>query len=338
MDHPPSHPKGPQAGPWIAMAVLISGLLILAVAFSQRPTLLGGLGLLLAVLGVAGLWFLGRTLLKEARGRQNLLLELNQGLDEQVTMRTQRLMKTIEDLESFNRMVTHDLNSPLTSLMLGLELLQEQMAKDPQDSKQPLVNSISASAARMHELIHDLRQLALTSGRITVIQAVDMSYYASLVLRTLRERDPERSVVWHIEPGLIVRGDPSLIRIALENILGNAWKFTLNSHPADIRIQRGAGADMVIDISDNGCGFDPGKADRLFQPFFRMHQDAHFPGSGLGLSIVKRVMSRHGGHVTACSTPGKGTTFRLAFPMGFDLHSSGPVPVVSPSEVSQTKA
>ncbi len=320
MDHPPAPNRNLQAGLRVAMAVLVGGLLVLAICAGSRPSLAVGLGVLLALAGVVGLWIQGRSLLNAARGRQDLLLELNRNLDEQVSMRTQRLMKTIEDLESFNRMVTHDLNSPLSSLILGLEMLREQVAKDGDEGKKHLVDGVFASAERMQELIHDLRQLALTSGRITVIQEVDLSSYASLVLRNLREKEPARTVLWQIEPGLIVHGDPSLIRIALENLLGNAWKFTYACNPGVIRIQRGVGEDMVIDISDNGCGFDPDKAGRLFQPFFRMHNDPHYPGSGLGLSIVKRVMSRHGGHVSASSTPGKGTTFSLKFPMGYDLH------------------
>jgi signal transduction histidine kinase len=198
-------------------------------------------------------------------------------------------------------------------------MLRDELKEEPNAARKALVMGIAGSARRMQELINDLRQLALTSGRISVIQAVDLSHHAALVLLTLRERDPDRNVLWQIEPGLTVHGDPSLIRIALENLLGNAWKFTLGADPAEITIRRGAGDDMAIEISDNGCGFDPAKADRLFEPFFRMHDDAKYPGSGLGLSIVKRVMSRHGGKVSVTSRPGQGTTFRLTFPMGFDL-------------------
>ncbi len=320
MDHPPKPHQLPKVRAATAMAILCIGLLVLAIQLAVGPSLLGLAGLAVALLGVTLLWFQGRVLLGLARGRQDLLQELNRSLDDQVSMRTQRLMKTIEDLESFNRMVTHDLNSPLSGLLLGLERLKTQLAEDTDEATKALLKGIDGSAARMQELIHDLRQLALTSGRITVIQAVDLSEHASLVLRTLRERHPQRQVAWEIEPGLIVHGDPSLIRIAMENLLGNAWKFTTDRETAEIRIRRGTGEEMVIEISDNGCGFDPEKAGRLFQPFFRAHDDAKYPGSGLGLSIVKRVMSRHGGHVSASSALGKGATFRLSFPMGFDLH------------------
>ncbi len=116
-----------------------------------------------------------------------------------------------------------------------------------------------------------------------------------------------------IEPGLSVLGDPNLVRIGLENLLGNAWKYTMSRHPAEITVRRGQGPGTVIEIQDNGIGFDMAKVDALFQPFKRLHSDPRIPGHGIGLSIVKRVMTKHGGKVSAQGAPGEGATFRLEF-------------------------
>jgi signal transduction histidine kinase len=316
----PSTLRLPQSPAWVMVAVFGMGVLLAAFGLARGLTGVSATGLVGAVAGMVGLWLDHRSVLQAARERQALLLDLNRNLDEQVSLRTQRLMKTIEDLESFNQMVTHDLNSPLSGLIIGLEILTKRMVDEPDPEKKMLVKGIFESAARMQELVHDLRQLALISGRIPAIQAVDLSQHALLVLQNLREREPARNVAWRIEPGLIVHGDPSLLRIALENLLGNAWKFTLGKNSAEIRVARGSGEPMNIEIQDNGCGFDPAQADRLFQPFFRMRHDKEYHGSGLGLSIVKRVMSRHGGSVSATSRPGQGATFRLEFSQGPSLH------------------
>jgi signal transduction histidine kinase len=134
-----------------------------------------------------------------------------------------------------------------------------------------------------------------------------------MVLRQLKQKEPHRQVIWKVEPGLAMFGDQSLIHIALENLLGNAWKYTLDRDPAEITVRRGEGEGIVIEIQDNGAGFDMAKADRLFLPFQRFHDDPRFPGHGIGLSIVKRVMLRHNGTISAFSAPGQGATFRLQF-------------------------
>ncbi len=314
MDHPPLAAAPNPTLDWGLLVALGLGLALVALGLGLGLRGLSAVGLLAAVAGTAGVVVRGRVLLRQARGRERLLQDLTRNLDDQVGLRTQRLMRTIEDLESFNRMVTHDLSSPLNGLLLGLERLSERLADDPDDTRHTLLHGVSDSAHRMQELIRDLRQLALISGRITTIQLVDLSQHATLVLRTLREREPGRVVVWDIEPGITVPGDASLLRIALENLLGNAWKFTAKKHPAVIRVRRGPGPGAAIEISDNGCGFEEADTERLFEPFFRANTGQAYPGSGLGLSIVRRVMSKHGGQVSAASQPGRGATFRLSFP------------------------
>ncbi|NTV74912.1 MAG: hypothetical protein HGA66_11975, partial [Holophaga sp.] len=269
-----------------------------------------GLGLALAAgLGWAASLAAGR---RDLETRQDRLQELNRSLDEQVQGRTARLMQTIEDLESFNRMVTHDLKSPLTGLLLGLDNLQERLGEDRPDLLRHL-GLLRAGADRMQQLLQGLQELALISGRLPTVQRVDVSQHAHLVFLNLQEKEPERSVRWHIEPGLTVLGDPNLVRIALENLLGNAWKYTLGRAPAEITVRGGAGPGTAIEILDNGIGFPMAQAEAMFRPFQRLHSDPRIPGHGIGLSIVKRVMSKHGGKVTAQGWPGEGALFRLDF-------------------------
>lgn len=269
-----------------------------------------GLGLALAAgLGLAAGLAAGR---RDLEARQDRLQELNRSLDEQVQGRTARLMQTIEDLESFNRMVTHDLKSPLTGLLLGMDNLQEHIGGDRPDLLRHL-DLLRAGADRMQQLLEGLQELALISGRLPTVQRVDVSLHAHLVFLNLQEKEPGRSVRWHIEPGLTVLGDPNLVRIALENLLGNAWKYTLGRAPAEITVSGGAGPGTAIEIRDNGIGFPMAQAEAMFRPFQRLHSDPRIPGHGIGLSIVKRVMSKHGGAVTAQGWPGEGALFRLDF-------------------------
>ena len=296
--------------------ILLAGLGMSGAGLLLGRSLFAALGVGIAFVGTLTLWREVERVRRIARADHAQLTELNDSLDEQVRARTQRLMQTIEDMESFNRMVTHDLKSPLSGLVLGMEMLEAQVEAVPDEALKARVKEISACVSRMHELVQDLRQLALISGRTPVVQEVDLSHYASLVLRLLAQKEPQRSVKWSVESGLAVYGDPNLIRIALENVLGNAWKYTLERDPAQIQVQRGQGEGVVIEIRDNGAGFDMTKADKLFQPFQRMHNDARYPGHGIGLSIVKRVMMRHNGRVSAASAPGEGSVFRLEFPSG----------------------
>lgn len=304
--------------PWGVMLATLAGTGATAVGLAGQTWILGATGLAVTLAGAATLWRLLGEARAEATQRQALLEELNHNLDEQVQTRTQRLMQTIEDLESFNRMVTHDLRSPLTGLMAGMELLELRLGKSSDPETRGLVQDLKDSADRMQDLVQDLRQLAMISGRIPAIQQVDLTHHASLVLRHLQQKEPHRKVRWTLEPGLTVYGDGNLIRIALENVLGNAWKYSLEADPAEIQVRRAEGEGVIIEIRDNGSGFDMNRADKLFQPFQRMHDDPKYPGSGIGLSIVKRVMARHGGTITAESTPGQGSAFQLHFPAGLD--------------------
>lgn len=304
------------------LTITVLGLLLAAWGLVWPHPLPGFLGLGLSLAGSLGLWARLAFLQREVSQRESLLLDLNRSLDDQVKARTIRLMQTIEDLESFNRMITHDLHSPLTALMTGAELLKYKLGLGLMDDFLPLLESLEESAIRMKDLIEGLRELALISGRLPSVQPVDVSHYSDLVLNQLHLREPHRQVQWQIDPGLTVLGDPNLLRIGLENLLGNAWKYSAASLPAIINVRRGEGSGNVIEIQDNGLGFDMAQVEMLFKPFQRLHSDRKIPGHGIGLSIVKRVMTKHGGKITAQGTPGQGATFRLEFPAELELSKS----------------
>jgi signal transduction histidine kinase len=185
----------------------------------------------------------------------------------------------------------------------------------------------------MAELIDDLLELSRVSRTELRHEAVDLSALADAVLAGLRAAEPAREVVSEVAPGLRCTGDPRLLRVVFENLLGNAWKFTSRRAVAHIRVDGDAeGGDTVVHIRDDGAGFDPTYADKLFAPFQRLHAAAEFPGTGIGLATVRRVVSRHGGRVWADGAPGAGATFHLALPAATpSAASSSPVTQPEPA-------
>jgi light-regulated signal transduction histidine kinase (bacteriophytochrome) len=162
----------------------------------------------------------------------------------------------------------------------------------------------------MGSLIDDLLALARVTRSEMRRQEVDLSALASEIAVDLRQRDAQRTVEFSIEPRHVVRGDPTLLRLALENLLGNSWKYT--SKRAEACIAFGAvmeSEERVFFVRDNGAGFDPAYADKLFGPFQRLHGSGEFEGTGVGLATVQRIMRRHGGRVWAKGAVGEGATF-----------------------------
>jgi signal transduction histidine kinase len=173
-----------------------------------------------------------------------------------------------------------------------------------------LLNRIGASAVRMGQLIDDLLSLSRISRSELEPRVVNLSALATAVATELKERDPTRNVEVRIQPGVIGSGDTRLLRVALENLLGNAWKFTRHASKPCLEFgQQGAPDQVAYYIRDNGAGFDMAHADQLFLPFQRLHRASEFEGTGIGLATVRRVIERHGGRIWAESAPGKGASF-----------------------------
>jgi signal transduction histidine kinase len=215
-----------------------------------------------------------------------------------------------KELESFSYSVSHDLRSPLRSMDgFSLALLEDygdQLDEDARDSLQ----RIRAASQRMGRLIDELLGLARVTRAELRMQDVDLSAMAQEMLASMAKAEPGRRVGWEIENGILVRGDRELIAIALQNLLANAWKFTGKVEQALIRVgTRREDGEQVCFVSDNGAGFDMAYASRLFGAFQRLHHERDFPGTGVGLATVQRVMRRHGWSLGAQASLGQGATF-----------------------------
>lgn len=222
-----------------------------------------------------------------------------------------------QELEAFSYSVSHDLRSPLNTIDGFSRLLAKQLdAGQPNEKVQHYLARIQAGVAQMGRLIEDLLSLAQVTRMQLRHETVDLSAIAHEIADECRGRNPERVASIHIEEGLQVQGDGRLVRVVMENLLGNAWKFSSRQAHADIRVGRTTDAAglPVLFVQDNGAGFDMAYADKLFNTFQRLHAVTEFPGTGIGLATVSRVISRHGGQVWAQAEPGKGATFFFTLP------------------------
>ena len=215
-----------------------------------------------------------------------------------------------KELESFSYSVSHDLRSPLRSMDgFSLALLEDYGDRLDEEARDSL-QRIRAASQRMGRLIDELLGLARVTRAELRIQDVDLSSMAEEIVSGLARSEPERRVRWDVEKGILVRGDRELIAIALRNLLANAWKFTSKVEEAVIRVgTRYEDGQQVCFVSDNGAGFDMAYASRLFGAFQRLHHERDFPGTGIGLATVQRVMHRHGWSLGAHAALGEGATF-----------------------------
>jgi len=215
-----------------------------------------------------------------------------------------------QELESFSYSVSHDLRSPLRS-MDGFSLaLLEDYGDRLDDEARDSLQRIRGASQRMGRLIDELLGLARVTRAELKLQRVDLSVMAHEISQSLDKAQAERQVRWEIDNGIVVTGDRELLAIALQNLLDNAWKFTSKVSEAVIQIgTRQEDRRQVCFVADNGAGFDMAYADRLFGAFQRLHHESDFPGTGVGLAIVQRVMRRHGWTLGARAAPGQGATF-----------------------------
>jgi signal transduction histidine kinase len=229
--------------------------------------------------------------------------------------RTADLQLANEELQTFSYSVSHDLRGPLATIA-GFTSKVLMMNEGQLDARsQTMIKRVLAAARRMEELIDDLLALAQVSRQEMAPAAVDLSALAAQIVDDLRQGQPEREVEVVIEPGMVLHADRSLVRIALENLIGNAWKFTARTAQPRLEVSLAEHEDgPVCRVRDNGAGFDMQYAQKLFAPFERLHNEAEFKGSGIGLSIVQRVVARHGGRVWAHGQPGAGAEFYFSLP------------------------
>jgi PAS domain S-box-containing protein len=246
----------------------------------------------------------------ERREAEEAVRTLNSELEVRVADRTAQLEAANRELEAFGYSVSHDLRAPLRSIDGFVHALQEDCADGLSAQGLHYLDRVRAAAQRLGGLIDDLLALARVTRSEMRRTPVDLSALAGEIAAELARGEPQRRVEVAIAPGLTARGDPVLLRLALENLLGNAWKYTGKRPLAHIAV--GAAhynGERAYFVRDDGAGFDPDDAHKLFGPFQRLHPPSEFEGSGIGLATVQRIVHRHGGRVWAEGQPNAGATF-----------------------------
>ena len=224
------------------------------------------------------------------------------------------LETTNQELEAFSYSVSHDLRAPLRAIDGFSQLLLDDYAGSFDETGKDYLDRVRKAAQRMAELIDHLLDLSRVGQHKIRHETVDISHVAESIFQKLGEHDPARSVRIRIEPGLKAEGDRQLIEMALDNLIGNAWKYTSKRDEARIEVgSRRDGRETVFYVSDNGAGFDMRYADKLFGTFQRLH-GREFEGTGVGLATVQRIVKRHSGRIWGEGEPGKGATFYFTLP------------------------
>ena len=259
------------------------------------------------------------------RGLIALTLELEQRVDErtkelrlahdelqqtniQLLQLTSELQTANKELEAFSYSVSHDLRTPLQSMLGFSELLLEGCSDQLDPHGKHYLQRVRAGCQRMAQIIDDMLMLSRVTRSEMRKEAVDLSAMAESIASTLALTQPQRRAKFVIAKSLVTFGDAGLLRMALENLLGNAWKFTSKERLA--RIEFGCTEKPPIYfVRDNGAGFDMADVDRLFVAFQRLHTLSEFPGTGIGLATVQRIIQRHGGRIWAEAAVGQGATF-----------------------------
>ncbi len=243
----------------------------------------------------------------ERQQAEQRALALNQGLRQAVL----ELKAVNKELEAFSYSVSHDLRAPLRSIDGFSQAVLEDCAEQLDPTGQDYLRRIRAATQRMGHLIDDLLTLSQVTRSDMHSELVDLSRLASRLCTDLQQLQPEREVEFAIQPGLVAQGDTHLLQVVLENLLNNAWKFT--SKHLQAKIEFGAmpqkNGVLAYFVRDDGAGFDMAYSDKLFGPFQRLHASHEFPGNGIGLATVQRIVYRHGGRVWAQGALEQGATF-----------------------------
>jgi signal transduction histidine kinase len=246
----------------------------------------------------------------EAQRRARELQQLNDELEQRVSDRTAELTASYKELEAFSYTVSHDLRAPLRGIDGFSQVLLEDYAESLDEQAREYLGRVRAASQRMGRMIDSILGLSRVARRELRREALDLSRLAADIARELKDGDPGRDVECVIAPGLRARGDRDLLRLALQNLFDNAWKFTAGRDDARIEFcQVRRDGESLFCVRDNGAGFDMQYVDTLFRVFSRLHSANEFPGEGVGLASVQRIIRRHGGRIWAEGAVGQGASF-----------------------------
>jgi signal transduction histidine kinase len=254
-------------------------------------------------------------MLVQIQERDNALIGAREGLEVRVQERTAALRAANRELEAFSYTVAHDLRGPLDTVQGMVYILETAGAADRAAERAEILKQLRQSTHGMALLIDDLLNLSRASTTALKKEQVNLSALASQIAGELKRTEPERNVAFSIAELPEVEADAGLMRVALDNLIRNAWKYTSRHGAAHIEFGSArVGSDLAYFIRDDGAGFDPKLNDQLFQPFHRLHSRSEFPGTGIGLATVQRILARHGGRIWAEGAVEKGATFWFTLP------------------------
>ena len=305
---------------FLSIPLFDRGRIVAVVGVANRRTEYGDSDVVQLTLLMDAVWKVaGRRKAEEALleskirlGRAEEVRRLNRELEQRVKERTAELEASNQELEAFCYAVAHDLSTPLRGMSGFCHILLEEHAHQLDDSGKGYLMRIGAAAGRMGQLINDLLNLSRVTRCKLSKERLDLSAMARDIIQVLSEQEPDRRVDVVLPERAEAEGDPVLVRLVLENLLGNAWKYT-SKEPCP-RIEFGSGCingKHVYFVRDNGIGFDMAHASRIFIPFERLHGFTEFKGTGIGLATVQRIIARHGGRVWAEGEVENGATFRF---------------------------
>ncbi len=310
-------------------AALIAGIIAMFPAVRLVRSILGSLRELVAAMGEVErgnltykLHFSARdeletiassfnAMARRLRASEETLTALNADLEERVHQRTADLEVMNRELESFSYSVSHDLRAPLRHLAGFSEALLEDYADRLDGNGRHCLERINGASRRLSQMIDAMLELSRLSRGQVQRERIDLGAMARDILDELRGAEPQRRVTVKIHDAMKAEGDARLVRVVMENLVGNAWKYS-RTRRDEALIEVGTRREEegpVHYVRDNGVGFDMTYADRLFAPFQRLHREEEFEGTGVGLATVQRIVHRHGGRVWAEATPGEGATF-----------------------------
>jgi light-regulated signal transduction histidine kinase (bacteriophytochrome) len=245
--------------------------------------------------------------------RRETLVQTNAQLEDRVRERTVELERANDEIEAFAYSASHDLRTPLRAIDAYAAMLVEDAGPSLDARSRDLVTKIRASTRRMTELVDGMLELSKVSRAVVRLEELDLAVLAHEVVQELRAAEPDHRVTFVCPETLPIRGDRALVRMALTNLIHNAWKFTRGRDPAYVELgqETSTAAGVAYFVKDNGVGFEQALVDKLFQPFQRLHGSDKYAGTGIGTTIVARAVERQGGRVWAEGEEERGAVFRF---------------------------